>query len=424
MHFKYWGGDSKSSKDQRATSAKPFFPKGVPFWNKLPQLLNFARHARLLKHQARNTLAYEPIYLHVRPAETHPVYPGSELTQINPTPTTHSMTYENFLFLLDQVPAVRTIEFSGLRHDPLETPDLARFINYAAQFNGAETSVVTDGFLLNRCADELLESRLTTLVIKMGAHRPSFYAQLTQQPLVNFVKLLENVRLIVQKKRALKSGVIIDLTMVVDIHTVSFIPEMIRFAEEMGVDGLRFENYLSPEDGISLSDKTLYTDQKKIVQALQRISNTVVKNSKLDITMPPLLDRDMSRHRHCIEPYGMVSVDRAFNISGCSRFSFSETFWADQHQAPPENTTMEADNATSKAAKKAPFTGMAQDGRQKQIGLEKIGQDKIWEVNFFNSPMYRWLRNLHGSHLVGQVQNPVPLPCQSCSRNMSCKTSL
>ncbi len=365
---------------------------GSPFWNKLPRILNMAR-SRMRSDLRHGVLDYEPIHLHISPAELNPLLDdklastlldrsaaalttdfglGANATGQPPAmPGTQPqrLALESFRFLMDQVPAIRTIEFSGRNRDPLENRDLVKMVDYAHKFNGAEITLVTDGLLLQPYTEDLLKSRLHTLVIRFQAHRPSAYAAMSGQPLSGFVKILENTEHLLKRKQALKSTLEVELIMMVDIHHYRQIPEMIRFAEALGVDGIRFENYVSP-DPAKKSDKTLYSHQAKVQQYLDDLKNTVIKSSRLLVTLPVLMDMDMSAHRHCLEAYGTVSVDAEFNVSGCSR----------QLMLPEKN-------------------------------------GKIWEEDFFNNAMYQWLRSIHNAKQE-PCNIPVPLACQACPRNM------
>jgi pyruvate-formate lyase-activating enzyme len=349
--------------------------EGGPFWNKLPRLLNIAR-SRMKAELRGDILDYEPIHLHVNPVETRlSADPADSTTQAPDIQLYPSMTYQplsldNFRFLLEQVPAVRTIEFSGKEHDPLENPDLLKMVDYAAKFNGAECSIETNGLLVQKLADEILRSRLHALVIRLYAHRPSLYALMAHQPLSRFVEIKSGLEYLIRQKQILKSRVEVELCMTVDIHNFREMPDMIRFAEVIGADALRFENYLS-SSGDARSDRTLYTSQKPVMRYLKELKQTVLQSSRLAITLPVPLAPDMSSHRHCLEPYSTVSVDAEFNISGCSR----------------------------------------------QL-LHYQHSGKVWDPDFFNNDMYQWLRSIYGPPASHACQPEVPLPCRSCPRNM------
>jgi hypothetical protein len=49
----------------------------------------------------------------------------------------------------------------------------------------------------------------------------------------------------------------------------------------------------------------------------------------------------------------------------------------------------------------------------------KVG--KIWDEDFWNNEMYKWLRNVHGSGISGNKQADVPKACLTCPNNRADK---
>lgn len=341
--------------------------KSGPLWNKLPQLLNLARY-RMLSPQQDAVLDYEPLHLRVNPLESQSQLALSESEMNEGQPS--RLDKETFRFLLEQVPTIRTMEFSCQKADPLETPDLFLWIDYAYQFNGTESTVVTEGWHLASRMSEILNSRLSTLVIPLGSHRPSQYFQMTRRPIQHFVTLKNMIEELVRRKKKENPLLDVELVMRVDIHNYREMPDMIVFAEDMGVQGLRFETFYAP-DLDPLLDRTLFSDITPVVRFLEWMTHTVLPVSSISVALPALLDRDMRQHRNCLDAYSTVSVDAELNVSGCSR----------------------------------------------QL-LNYPNQGKIWDENFFNNPMYQWMRAIHCKTASAEPQQPVPLPCQSCTRNL------
>lgn len=346
---------------------KPAVKAGA-LWHKLPRLLNLSAYEAQSGERSQ-TVDYEPIHLHITPAEVHPV---AALQSRNGAAGERKLDLDTFRFVIEQVPAVRTVEFSG-RTDPFKNEHLLKLVDYAYKFNGAESTIVTDGFLLPRFADAILTSALHSLVVRIHAHRPSAYARMTGGNANHFVTLRDNVIHLIRRKREIGGKVEVDLAMTVDSHNYTEMAAMIAFAEELGVDGVRFENYFNPNTPGVRSDRALYTSQKPVLKYFEELTRTVIRPSRLAVTLPRLLDPDMSHHRHCLDPFTTVSVDADFNVSGCSR----------------------------------------------QL-LTRGKMAKIWDETFWNDALYQWLRSVHGSRGKSAcgAGGEVPLPCQNCPRNM------
>lgn len=335
-------------------------------------MLNLARY-RMLSRQQDNVLDYEPLHLHINPLECQPHLNHSpkdkEVAEVS------RLDKETFRFLLEQVPTIRTIEFSCRKADPLEMPDLFRFVDYAYQFNGTESTVVTEGWHLASRMEDILSSRLATLMIPLAAHRPSQYSLMSGRPLQHFVTLKDMIEELVRRAKTENPTLEIELVMQVDIHNYREIPDMIRFAETLRVNGVRFENFYSPELDPNC-ERTLFSDHRAILRYLEELAQTVLPASRVTVTLPRPLERDMSQNRNCLDAYTTVSVDAELNVTGCSR-----QLLAHEHQG------------------------------------------KIWDEDFFNNPLYQWMRTIHCKDVGADVKKEdVPPACQRCPRNLSKST--
>lgn len=360
------------SQGKKGQGGKGFFSK----LNELPRLLNLV-HYQMKAEQGQPTgeeLDYEPIHLHITPSEVHPIIAAitektNHLNPQAPKALNQELELENFRFLMEQVPAVRTIEFSG-RQDPFRNADLIAMVNYAHKYNGAESTVFTDGFLLNIFADQILKSSLRSLVVRLYEAKPSQYSRMSGFSPSRFVNIRDNLARLVQRKKALGSQVEIEVSFCIDIHNFREMPAMLKLAEELGVDGVRFENFLSPDPSVR-SDRTLVSDMAPVVKYLKEFAEGPGAASPIAVVLPTLLEPDMSSNRNCLDPFTTVTVDTQLNISGCSRLLL--------------------------------YRG-------------KMG--KIWDQDFWNNDMYKWLRGVH-SKSQSQTAD-VPRPCQNCPRNLSC----
>jgi MoaA/NifB/PqqE/SkfB family radical SAM enzyme len=380
-------GQSKRDRPQAASA--------VGHWlSRMPQLLNMLRYT-LNALQQSEVLDYDPFYLHITPAEVHPLASSqaitskvmaaadSEQTEIAETgelpvrsETTQAVNLQSFTFLLEQLPGILAIDFTGQIHDPLMNPELLDMVDHAYRSSRVESTVYTAGFRLKEFADALVSSSLHTLVIRMVGHKPSAYSRLTGKPPQEFLALLENVKALVKRRGEARSQLALEISLCMDIHNFQELPEMITFAKYLGLDGLRLENYLTPDS--MKSDRSLYRHHNRVVhflrQAEQAHHQEQAQKDAIPFTlkMPSLLDADMSAHRYCRDAFNTVSVDAHLNVSACSRHA---------------------------------------------LACEPFG--KIWDEDFFNNTMYQWLRNVYSAPSPSKQFFPVPSACQNCPKNAS-----
>lgn len=351
----------------------------IHFWNKIPQWVN--RFIYLLKSTPSSHddyLDYDPFCLRVFTNQRYNAF-GDQFyvktlkqdKQLFERLNQKEMDLETFKLAVEQIPAVKNIEFSG-RGEPLLNPDLFAMIHHAYQFNGAESLVVTNGHLLKKHAQAMLNSPLNKLCIQLFGHKPSLYHQMSGLDAHNFVPIVENIKYFLQLKKAQHIGIQTMISMTVDVHTFRNIPEMIVFAYELGADGIVINNFLSDDPNES-SERSLYTDHEVVLQFLEAISGKLDQFQNFEVTLPTLLERDMSKNRFCQEAYTTVAVDGSCTVYPCSR----------------------------------------------QLLQDELGDaPKIWEPNFWNHQTYHQLRNIHSRNQ--NQATPVPNACQHCPRNLSC----
>jgi MoaA/NifB/PqqE/SkfB family radical SAM enzyme len=277
------------------------------------------------------------------------------------TASTKEMDLETFQYVMTQMPTVQFVQFSGWG-EPFLNSDLFEMVAFAYRYNGAVSTVVTNGLLIENRMESLLKSQLQQLVISINGYTPESYHQMTGMPADHFVTVKRNVeRLVLEKKRLPKSKLSIELSFIIDMNNYIHMPQMLRLAQDLRVDGVRFENFLSP-DPAQPSELSLYNDDPIILAFLDRIRPNLVA---MNVTLPKLLDREMVTHRNCKDPFTTVTVDAECNVSACSR---------------------------------------------QWLLNGKMG--KVWDQEFWNNDHFQWLRGVHGT-----ATQEVPKPCQNCPNN-------
>ncbi len=128
---------------------------------------------------------------------------------------------ENFKKL--PISEFKEISFHGWG-EPFLHPKLFEMIDYAASY-GVKTSLITNGTLLDKRLDELLESKLNSIAFGIFS-------------LNGKARVLESIKKLVEGKnrRGLNLEVWIDIT--ITGWNTSEIPNIVRFAGKAGVDGV------------------------------------------------------------------------------------------------------------------------------------------------------------------------------------------
>jgi len=365
-------------------------------WNRIPQLINALRF--YLMPKAEDTLEYDPFHLkiftnrqYVKYGEKFYVESLRQDRNLGRRLSTNDMDLDAFKYVLAQVPAVRTVEFAG-RGEPLLNKDIFKMIRMVTEYNDAYTTMTTTGLLLDRFAELILESPLKQLVIRMYGHRPAIYHAMSGLEARNFPVIVKNLRDFIARRNQSQSRLDVVLQMATDVHHYREVPDMLAFAREIGADALWVDNYLSPA-GDEPSERTLYDDYGPVKEFFAAVMAGFAKEESgrknphegFNLKLPVMLPRNMTHNRNCHDPYTTLAVDGDCNVLPCSRQMI--------YEMPP--------------------------GVVAQLGVEVIDPDKagkIWHEDFWNNPMYQWMRLVHSPDEEGKRYD-VPLPCQHCPKN-------
>ena len=366
-------------------------------WYKIPQLLNALRY--YLTPKDDEVLEYDPFQLrvfsnrqYVKYGEKFYIESLKQDKNLGRRLSTNDMDIDAFKYVLAQVPAVRTVDFVG-RGEPLLNPDIFEMIDTVAEYNQAYTSLTTTGMLLDKHGDDLLDSGLNQLVVRCYGHRPSAFHAMSGLEALNFPEIEKNLRHFVKKWKSRKSTLEVVLQMTVDVHSFRDIPDMLTFAQKMGVNALWVDNYLSPS-GDEASERSLYDDYEPVKEFLAEVMGNFAADARatgsdFNLKLPVLLSRDMSESRNCSDPYTVLSVDGDCTVLPCSRQMI--------YQMPGN---------------------ILADFKEELLDPDKAG--KIWDEDFWNNPMYQWMRQVHTppEAVLGENPYPVPNPCQHCPKNV------
>lgn len=347
--------------------------KSPSAWHKIPRILNAIQYH--LSTDSSQVLDYEPLHLKIFSNVRYTLYePDYEayLKKENVNKLVKQLTHteldlNGFKLALEQVPSVRSIEFTG-RGEHMQNPELFSMIRFAYQHTDAQISMDTDGLLIKKNLDNILNNGLYKLTVRLYAHRPSSYYQMSGLDSRQFVEAEKQAKLLLDERNQRQQSLKVALMMVVDDHHYLEAPDMIAFAKKSGADELILKNYVQI-NSTENSDRTLYTDQKEVIAFFDELKSK--NDPEIKITWPVLMERSAKTNRNCTDPFQMVGVDGQCNVTPCSRQAFE-----------------------------------FEDNR------------KIWDPDFWNSPAYQWLRGVHGDTLYD-----VPLPCQHCTNNISTPSS-
>ncbi len=179
------------------------------------------------------------------------------------------MSLDTFKKILELLPKhIRKLDFSH-RGDPTVNRAFPEIVRHAYE-KGYRTDLYTNGLLLDRYVDEIVECGLTTIRIDLDGASQESYARYRHGS--SFEGVRDNIARLVQARASSKSGYPRNIFMicVVSSFNEEEIPEIQALARTLGVDRLLFKTAITNYGGKYYNDESTQNDVAPRNRALAR----------------------------------------------------------------------------------------------------------------------------------------------------------
>lgn len=221
------------------------------------------------------------------------------------------LSFNIFKKIVDKFRHSRQIFLSGVG-EPFLNKDIFDMIKYGNMCN-KKVIVTTNGTILHDKIDRIILSPLSSIEISLDAHNASAYYKMRGASKRIFDTVLENIIGLVENRN--NSGLNIGLSYVCTKSNYKYIPDMVKLAEDLGVDELGFQNLIPSNMQGFTADQCLYEDDNDVCEVILSVDEP---KSKLVVYMPILLQRTVTE-RLCKSHFNSLFVDAKGNVSGCAR---------------------------------------------------------------------------------------------------------
>ena len=220
------------------------------------------------------------------------------------------MYFDNFVKIVDRFKGANIIHFSG--GEPFLNLDIFKMIRYANSKN-ILVEVTTNGSLLHDKIKQIVNSTIRRLNISLNADNSSEYGRIHGISKSTFFSVLEAITDLVDKKGTKPHQLMLTMSHVTTKKNYKKIPNMIKLAEELGVDHLHFHNMMSIGLPSYPKDQSLYEDDSEVIEFIENIEPP---SSKLGISMPQLFRHDNIK-RICKKPFTTIPIYGNGNVAIC-----------------------------------------------------------------------------------------------------------
>lgn len=224
--------------------------------------------------------------------------------------------FELFKQILDRYKNAQSVNLIG-NGDPLLHKDLFKMIEYASNVMKMEVYSGSNGILVGKYIEEIIDSPLKQFDISLNGHNSKEFNRMTGMPPKLFDIICNNTVELVKRKKARRSKLKIVVSIILDQENYKHLNDMIYFADSLGVDEIVFFQFLPvPEKGFTAEERCLFLDDSDVLEVFDQV-NSLASRIRRKVILPLLLDRVMDTNKHCSVPFYNLSVDGDENVGGC-----------------------------------------------------------------------------------------------------------
>ncbi|OAD23430.1 Radical SAM domain-containing protein, partial [Candidatus Thiomargarita nelsonii] len=133
------------------------------------------------------------------------------------------MDFETFKFTVDRFNQATSVQIIGAG-EPLLIKDFFKMLEYASVKRRMRVMTISNGILINRKINEIINSHLDSIFISLNAHNVQEYERLTGNSGHFFPQIYGNLKKLVEARDAAGSELEINTSFIVDQQNYRLIP--------------------------------------------------------------------------------------------------------------------------------------------------------------------------------------------------------
>ena len=224
--------------------------------------------------------------------------------------------FELFKQILNRYKNALTLNLIG-NGDPLLHKDLFKMIEYASNVMKMKVNSSSNGILVGKYINEIIDSPLETFCISLNGHNSEEFSRMTGMDPKLFSVICNNTVELAERKKVRQSKLKIVVSIILDQKNYKHLTDMIYFADSLGVDGIVFFQFLPvPEKGFTAEERCLFSDDLDVLEIFDQV-NSLPQKIREKVILPPLLDRQMDNNKYCPVWFRYICVDGDGNVGGC-----------------------------------------------------------------------------------------------------------
>ncbi|MBI5021153.1 MAG: radical SAM protein [Ignavibacteriales bacterium] len=215
---------------------------------------------------------------------------------------------------------IRGVLFTG-GGEPLENPFTLRAIEFSRSLN-METAIITNGYHLEPQISSVLLRNCQWIRISIDSATPSIYRLMHGTPVGIFDKILNNIRILVERKKIYRSTTTLGISMLTTQHNLSEMEAFVHLGGELGIDYCQFRPPQNPSREDKVAHKKSLAENIEICSSYSNGSMRVI--ASID-KYNKLMNREQ-RNSNCFAPHFVIMVGADGNTYLCPHQRYKKKY--------------------------------------------------------------------------------------------------
>jgi len=191
-------------------------------------------------------------------------------SKMNSSRLNQDLSLEKFKHILKEIPTLKYIRLQGIG-EPILNKDIWKITQYGIQ-KGIEFTTSTNGTLINKDNVDLFLKNFKAVGISLDAASPEIYFHIRQANFYN--KIVENIKLMVQRKKELKAKTEIYINFVISHLNYKEIDAITKLAKNCGVDSIGFVEVVNWKTSLEND----YDEEKEFILQARQFKKIIDEN--------------------------------------------------------------------------------------------------------------------------------------------------
>jgi len=204
-------------------------------------------------------------------------------SKMNPSRLNQDLSLEKFKYILKEIPTVKKIKLQGMG-EPLLTKNLWKITQYGISQRKKSTTTI-NGTLINKENVDLILKNFVEVIVSLDTANPGNYLQIRRMDF--FDRVVENLKLLTQRKKELQSHTKIYMSSVISHLNYKEIDALIELAKNCGVDEIGFvevENWKTPLERDYEEERKFVQQARKFREEIQQKISLKQKTESIEIS--------------------------------------------------------------------------------------------------------------------------------------------